>query len=54
MQAQQQQLINGVWMDGAAESLNKYDPVSGELLWQGGGQPYSGRECGESRTQRFS
>lgn len=36
MQAQQQQLINGVWMDGAAESLNKYDPVSGELLWQGG------------------
>ena len=35
MHAQQQQLINGVWMDGAAESLNKYDPVSGELLWQG-------------------
>ncbi|MBP5978942.1 MAG: succinylglutamate-semialdehyde dehydrogenase [Halomonas sp.] len=35
MHAQQQQLINGVWMDGAAESLEKYDSVSGELLWQG-------------------
>lgn len=35
MHAQQQQLINGVWMDGAAESLDKYDPVSGKLLWQG-------------------
>lgn len=35
MHAQQQQLINGAWVDGAAASFSKYDPVSGGLLWQG-------------------
>ncbi|RUR37921.1 succinylglutamate-semialdehyde dehydrogenase [Vreelandella populi] len=35
MHAQQQQLINGAWVDGAAESFGKHDPVSGNFLWQG-------------------
>ncbi|MDQ7734931.1 succinylglutamate-semialdehyde dehydrogenase [Halomonas sp. SpR1] len=34
MHAQQQQLINGAWVAGDAESLSKYDPVSGQPLWQ--------------------
>ncbi|HCR97366.1 MULTISPECIES: succinylglutamate-semialdehyde dehydrogenase [Halomonas] len=35
MHAQQQQLINGAWVNGAAASFSKFDPVSGGLLWQG-------------------
>ncbi|MBZ5486245.1 succinylglutamate-semialdehyde dehydrogenase [Halomonas aquamarina] len=35
MHAQQQQLINGAWVDGAAASFAKHDPVSGHLCWQG-------------------
>ncbi|MDR5897641.1 succinylglutamate-semialdehyde dehydrogenase [Halomonas vilamensis] len=36
MHAQQQQLINGAWVAGAAEALTKHNPVAGALLWQGG------------------
>jgi succinylglutamic semialdehyde dehydrogenase len=35
MHAQQQQLINGAWVAGAAETFTKHDPVSGALLWHG-------------------
>ncbi|WP_447553652.1 succinylglutamate-semialdehyde dehydrogenase [Vreelandella sp. EE22] len=37
MHAQQQQLVNGAWVDGAAASFAKQDPISGHLLWQGAG-----------------
>ncbi|SDN69850.1 succinylglutamate-semialdehyde dehydrogenase [Vreelandella arcis] len=36
MHAQQQQLINGTWVAGEADTLTKYDPVSASLLWEGG------------------
>ncbi|GKW48570.1 succinylglutamate-semialdehyde dehydrogenase [Halomonas sp. NCCP-2165] len=35
MQAKQQQLIGGTWLDGEAEALAKTDPVSGQALWEG-------------------
>ncbi|MBF8222774.1 succinylglutamate-semialdehyde dehydrogenase [Halomonas sp. 328] len=35
MQAKQQQLIGGTWVDGDAEALAKTDPVSGQTLWTG-------------------
>lgn len=35
MQAKQQQLIGGTWLDGEAEALAKTDPVSGQTLWEG-------------------
>ena len=35
MHAQQQQLINGAWVTGDADTFTKHDPVSGTLLWQG-------------------
>lgn len=35
MHAQQQQLINGAWVAGEADTFTKYDPVSAKLLWQG-------------------
>ncbi|GAA0564643.1 succinylglutamate-semialdehyde dehydrogenase [Halomonas salifodinae] len=35
MQAKQQQLIGGTWVDGEAEALAKTDPVSGQALWEG-------------------
>ncbi|MYL22368.1 succinylglutamate-semialdehyde dehydrogenase [Halomonas alkaliantarctica] len=35
MHAQQQQLINGAWIAGSAESFSKRDGVSGAELWQG-------------------
>ncbi|SDM27484.1 succinylglutamic semialdehyde dehydrogenase [Modicisalibacter muralis] len=34
MQAKQQLLIGGAWVDGDAERFSKLDPVSGETLWQ--------------------
>ncbi|APX94265.1 succinylglutamate-semialdehyde dehydrogenase [Halomonas sp. 1513] len=35
MQAKQQLLIGGAWVDGDAERFAKLDPVSGQELWQG-------------------
>nr|WP_163502027.1 succinylglutamate-semialdehyde dehydrogenase [Halomonas socia] len=35
MQAKQQLLIGGAWVDGDAERFAKLDPVSGQPLWQG-------------------
>nr|WP_297458977.1 succinylglutamate-semialdehyde dehydrogenase [uncultured Halomonas sp.] len=34
MQAKQQLLIGGAWVDGDAERFAKLDPVTGETLWQ--------------------
>lgn len=29
------QWINGQWLSGQGESLQKHNPVSGDLLWEG-------------------
>ncbi|WP_251977690.1 succinylglutamate-semialdehyde dehydrogenase [Salinicola avicenniae] len=34
MHATQQLLIDGHWLDGAAETFDKLDPVTGQRLWQ--------------------
>lgn len=35
MHAQQQQLINGAWVAGEADTFAKHDPISAKQLWQG-------------------
>jgi len=35
MQARQQLFIGGAWVDGAADTLTKHDPITGDALWQG-------------------